>query len=53
MLKDIITLRIKNQKGSIIYTYTFVKWSGQFLKTKTKTEIKIQIVPYAWQKVKS
>ena len=30
MLKDIITQRIKNQKGSIIYTYTFFKWNGLF-----------------------
>lgn len=41
MLKDITLQRVKNQKGSVIYTDKFVKWNGQFLKgKKTKEEIK-------------
>lgn len=41
MLKDITLQRVKNQKGSVIYTNKFVKWNGQFLKDKkTKEEIK-------------
>lgn len=41
MLKDITLQRVKNQKGSVIYTDKFVKRNGQFLKgKKTKEEIK-------------
>lgn len=41
MLKDITLQRVKNQKGSVIYTNKFVKRNGQILKDKkTKEEIK-------------